>query len=205
MPPQTKYAEPPVEVKGLQVFVRTAYPARYNFAVKNYNAVSVNQKATMRGGRLLLFRSIVAVVWIIAMVFAFLALIKAVFVIGTIILSLLYLALTLYNVYIYLSNRSLLNATRLLPAKVAGPNGRYYEWVSVPNDARSANERLSAVDQSAIDSVRKEYVGSNQSETMCMVYTPRYADIYTTFPKELLIHLVAFLLAITIGIITASL
>jgi hypothetical protein len=202
---QAKYAVPPTETSGFRVFVRTAYPARYNFAVENYNSVSVKHKATMRGGRLLLFRSIVAVVWIISMVFALLALLKSAFVIGTCLFSFLYIALSIYNLYVFFDNRDLLNSRRLLRAKIAGPNGLDYEWVSVPLDSRSANERLAAVDQLALDNVRKEYAGSSTSEIDCMVYTKRYADTYPTFPKELLLHLVAFFVAIIIGIILASL
>ncbi|CAF0762074.1 unnamed protein product [Adineta ricciae] len=199
MPPQEKYAVPPPDVKGFRVFVKTAYPPRYNFAVENYNAVSVNHKTTMRGGRLLLFRSVVAVVWIVAIVFAFLTFVSAALVTFNVLLSALYIGLSLYNGYVYFNNRDLLNASRLLPAKTAGPNGLDYEWVFVPLDSRSANERLSAVDQAAIDRVRKEFVGSNQSEMMCMVYTARYANNYPTFPKELLIHLAAFLVSLSIG------
>ncbi len=202
---QAKYAVPPTETRGFRVFVRTAYPARYNFAVANYNTVSVTHKSTMRGGRLLLFRSVVAVVWIIAMVFAILALIQSTFIIGTCLFSLLYIILSIYNLYVFFSNGDLLNSRRLLRAKIAGPNGLDYEWVSVPLDSRSANERLAAVDQLALDNVRKEYVESSTSEIDCMVYTKRYADTYPTFPKELLLHLVAFFVAIIIGIILASL
>ena len=199
MPPSSKYAvAPPLEV-GFQLFVRAAYPPRYNFAVENYNAVSTAHKTTMRGGRLLLFRSVVAVSWIVAMVFAVLAALRSTFVAPTIIISLLYIALSFYNIYVYMQNRSLLNATRLLRAKVAGPTGADFEWVSVPLDSRNANERLSVVDQSALDNVRREFAGNKQTELDCLVYTRRYADSYTAFPKEALLHVAAFLVAIIVG------
>jgi hypothetical protein len=203
MPPQTKYAVPPQDV-GMRVFVRAAYPARYNFAVANYNAVSVTHKATMRGGRLLLFRSVVAVVWIISMVFAILVIFSKGLLAVTIICSILYIALSVYNAYVFFNNRNLLNATRLLRAKFAGPNGLDSEWVSVPVDSRSANERLAAVEQASLDNIRKEFTGADKSEIDCMVYTKRYADTYPSFPKELLIHIIAFLIAIVIGIAVAT-
>ncbi|CAF4721585.1 unnamed protein product, partial [Rotaria sp. Silwood2] len=90
MPPQTKYAVPPIETTGFSVFVRTAYAARYNFAVANYNAVSTTQKLSMFGNRLLLFRAIVAVVWIISITFAILTIIKPGLFAVTIVLSLIY-------------------------------------------------------------------------------------------------------------------
>jgi hypothetical protein len=199
MPPSSKYAvAPPLEV-GFQLFVRSAYPPRYNFAVDNYNAVSTVHKARMRGGRLLLFRSVVAVSWIVAMVFAVLATLKQSFVAVTVIVSLFYLALSFYNIHVYIQNRTLLNATRLLRAKVAGPTGADFEWVSVPIDSRSANERLSVVDQAALDNVRREFAGNKQTELDCLVYTKRYAESYTPFPKEVLLHILAFLVAIVIG------
>jgi hypothetical protein len=199
MSSKTKYAVPPPDTSGIRIFIRAAYPARYNFAVENYNAVSVKHKLTMRGGRLLLFRSVVAVVWIIALVFAILAAVSKTFVIGPICFGVLYIGLSLYNAYVYFDNRDLLNSTRLLRAKVAGPSGQDYEWVSVPIESRSANERLAAVDQSALDAVRREFTGSDKSEIECMVYTRRYADSYPSFPKELLIHIIAYVVVIGIG------
>ncbi|CAF0844002.1 unnamed protein product [Rotaria sordida] len=200
MPPQTKYAVPPLEVTGFRIFVRTSYAARYNFAVANYNAVSVIQKSTMFGNRLFLFRSIVAVVWIISMAFAILTLLLAGLVAVTIILSLIYIAISIYNIYVFIQNGNLLRSARLLRAKVAGPSGHDYEWVSVPLDSRSANERLASVEQASLDNVRREFGGNNNSEIDCMVYTKRYADSYPSFPKELLLHLIAFILAIIVGI-----
>ena len=205
MPSKTKYPARPLESRGRQLFIRAAYPPRYNFAVENHNSVTIHHKRTMRGGRLLLFRSVVVVVWIIAMAFAVLALLKSVFVIGTVICGVSYIGLSLYNVYVYFDNRSLLNATRLLRAKVVGPDGHDSEWVSVPIASRSANERLAAVDQTALDQVRKEYSGTDTAEIDCLVYTGRYADVYPAFPKELLLHLIAFTVALALGIFLAIL
>lgn len=199
MPASKKYAQPPPEPTGFQIFIRVAYATRYNFAVANYNAVATNQKKSMFGDLFLLYRSVVAVVWIVAMAFAALALFKAEFVTGAVIPSVIYLAISIYNLYVYIDNRSLLHATRLLRAKVAGPSGLDCEWVSVPLDSRSANERLAAVEQAAIDRVRQEYAGSNVGEVECMVYTSRYADQYPSFPKEALLHILAFLVAIAFG------
>ncbi|CAF0787248.1 unnamed protein product [Rotaria sp. Silwood1] len=200
MPPQTKYAVPPVEATGFSIFVRTSYAARYNFAVANYNSVSTAHKLSMFGNRLLLFRSVVAVIWIVSMAFAVLTLIKAGLIGVTIVLSLIYIIISIYNIYVFFTNGNLLYSTRLLRAKVSGPGGHDYEWVSVPLDSRSANERLASVEQSALDNVRREFGGNNTAEIDCMVYTKRYADMYPAFPKELILHLIAFLVAITVGI-----
>lgn len=203
MSSQEKSVVPPAVGSGFRIFVRTSYTTRYNFAVANYNAVSKTPKALMRDAYVLLYRSVVAVVWIVSMAFALLSkfILRSIFFSGTLILSLLYIALSLYNAYVFLANRDLLNVTRLLRAKVAGPNGLDCEWVAVPIDSRSANERLAAVEQSALDNVRKEFAGNPESEINCLVYTKRYADIYPAFPKELLIHLIGFVIALVLGII----
>jgi hypothetical protein len=201
MSSQEKNVVPPAVGSGFRIFIRSSYTARYNFAVANYNAVCKTPKALMRDAYVLLYRSVVAVVWIVSMAFALLGILSFIFFIGTLILSLLYIALSLYNAYVFLANRDLLNATRLLRAKVAGPNGLDCEWVAVPIDSRSANERLAAVEQSALDNVRKEFAGNPESEINCLVYTKRYADIYPAFPKELLIHLIGFVIALVLGII----
>jgi hypothetical protein len=167
--------------------------------VANYNAVSTTKKLEMRDAFVLLYRSVVAVVWIIAVVFAVLSRFSYIFFFGTLILSVFYIGLSIYNAYVVVENRNLLNATRLLRAKVAGPNGLDHEWVSVPVNSASANERLAAVEQSALDNVRKEFADKNEIE--CLVYTKRYADTYPVFPKELLIHLIGFAIAIFIGIV----
>ena len=203
MPPSSKYAVAPPQEVGFQLFVRAAYPPRYNFAVENYNAVSAARKTTMRGGRLLLFRAVVVVSWIVAAVFAVLAALRNAFVAVTILVGVLYVGLSFYNIYVFFQNRSLLNATRLLRAKVAGPSGADYEWVSLPLDSRSANERVAVVEQSAIDNVRREFADGKQAEIDCLVYTRRYADTFPSFPKEAVLHAAAFLLVIIIGIILA--
>ena len=202
---QRKYAVPPSKENGLGIFVRTAYPTRYNFAVTNYNNVSIKHKSTMFGGRLLLFRSIVAVVWIISVVFALLSFIKREFVVGTVILGLLYIVISIYNMYVFCGNGNLLNSSRFLRARVAGPSGLDYEWVSVPLDSRSANERLASVEQAALDNIRREFMGSSSNEINCMVYTKRYAESYPKFPKELLLHLFLFIVVIVVGIVVATL
>ena len=199
MPPSNKYAVAPPEEQGFRIFVRNAYSARYNFAVNNYNAVSARQKKTMFAGWFILYRSVVAVFWIIAMSLGVLALVYAPFVAGTVIAGVIYIGIAIYNLYVYLDNRSLVNGTRLLKAKVAGPSGLDYEWVSVPLDSRSANERLAVVEQSALDNVRREFAGAGQSEIDCLVFTRRYADLYPSFPKELLLHILAFAVAIGVG------
>ena len=84
---ETNYPTPSKD-GGFRIFVRAAYPTKYNFAVANYNEVSTIHKSSMRGRRLLLFRSIVAVVWIISMIFAILAVLQAGFIIITILCSL---------------------------------------------------------------------------------------------------------------------
>ncbi|CAF3443265.1 unnamed protein product [Rotaria socialis] len=200
-----KYAVPPAEPTGFRIFVRATYSARYNFAVQNYNAVSANRKLSMFGNRFLLFRSIVAVVWIASMAFAVLALLKAAFVAVPIIFGLIYIAISAYNIYVFIENRSLLNATRLLRAKFAGPTGLDCEWIAVPLDSRSANERLAAVEQAALDNVRRECAGNSVTEIDCLVYTKRYADTFPSFPKEVLLHFLAFLIAIAVGILLAAL
>jgi hypothetical protein len=201
MPPKAKHAVAPSDTSGFRIFVRSSYTARYNFAVSNYNDVSKTRKGFMRDAFVLLYRSVVAGVWIVSMTFAVLSMFGYLFFFGTLILSILYIALTLYNAYIYFDNRDLLNSSRLLRAKVAGPDGLDYEWVFVPLNSRSANERLAAVDQLALDNIRKEFAQSNENEIECMVYTTRYADRYPALPKELLIHLFGFFASIAVGIV----
>jgi len=201
MSSKTKHAVPPPDITGFSIFVRASYSSKYNFAVANYNDVSTTKKLLMRDAFVFLYRSVVAVAWIITMAFAVLSVFSFMFFFGTLALSIFYIALSFYNAYVVLENRNLLNATRLLRAKVAGPDGFDHEWVSVPLDSASANERLAAVEQSALDNVRKEFSGKNDSEIECLVYTNRYADKYPGFPKELLIHLIGFVISIFIGIV----
>ena len=199
-----KYAVAPPEEEGFRLFVRHAYPVRYNFAVDNYNNISARQKKRMFGGFVVLYRSVVSVMWIIASAFGVLALFRASFVIGTVLIGLIYEAISFYNFYVFIDNRSLVSGARFLHAKAAGPTGLDHEWVSVPLDSRSANERLAAVDQSALDSVRREFAGQGQPAIDCLVYTRRYADSYPSFPKEILLHIVAFIVSMGVGIALAA-
>ncbi len=199
MSSKTKHAVPPPDITGFSIFVRASYSSKYNFAVANYNDVSTTKKLFMRDAFVFLYRSVVAVAWIITMAFAVLSVFSFMFFFGTLALSIFYIALSFYNAYVVLENRNLLNATRLLRAKVGGADGRDHEWVLVPINSASANERLAAVEQSTLDNVRKEF--GDKNEVVCLVYTNRYADKYPAFPKELLIHLIGFLVAIIVGII----
>ncbi|CAF4997400.1 unnamed protein product, partial [Rotaria sp. Silwood1] len=55
---------------GISVQIRNTYPARYNFAVKQYraNADANNpKKKEMRGGHFLLYRSVIVLAWLIAL------------------------------------------------------------------------------------------------------------------------------------------
>jgi hypothetical protein len=69
--------------------------------VANYHAVSNVYKLHMRDGRLLLFRSVVTVVRIISMIFEMLKTLQTAFIMITLICSLFYMALSIYNLYIY--------------------------------------------------------------------------------------------------------
>ena len=98
-----------------------------------------------------------------------------------------------------------MNATRLLPVKVPELNGADYEWIKVPLHSLGVTGRLADVDQSSLDRLRQEFMGNKQSEIACMIYTKRYADIYPSFPKEVILHIIAFILAVIVGTIMALL
>ena len=197
----TKHPNPPSDASGFNIFIRASYTTKYNFAVGNYNAVSTTKKLVMRDFYVLLYRSVVAVVWIVAMVFAVLTIFSDAFFAITMVLSTIYIAISIYNAYVVYKNRNLLNATRLLRAKVAGPSGMDCEWVSVPLDSASANERLATVEQTALDDVRRDYSGQGVREVDCLVYTNRYTKIYPIFPRELLVHFLGFVVAVIVGFI----
>jgi cell division protein FtsL len=201
MAPSVKHATAPSDTSGFRVFVRASYTTKYNFAVSNYNDVSAPRKAYMRDGFIFLYRSVTAVVWIAAIVCAILAYFTSIFFFITLVLSAIYLLLSAYNAYVYFDNRNLLNSPRLLRAKYAGPDGLDHEWVSVPLNSRSANERLSAVEQSALDEIRREFTGSDKNEIECMVYTKRYEDMYASLPKELVLHIIGFFGAVILGLV----
>ena len=202
---QTNYPTAPRQDEGFRIFVRSAYPAMYNFAVDNYNYVCAIHKLNMRGGHLLLFRSVITIVWIVSLLFAFLSLFKSIFMVVTVICSLFYIALSIYNIYVFFRNRDLLNATRLLAAKVPALNGADHEWISIPLKAGPTNSRLADINQSSFTRLQEEYLGGNQSEVTCMIYTKTYAETYPTFPKELLLHCFAFLFTTIFASIMAAL
>ena len=202
---QTNYPTAPRQDAGFRSFARSAYPTKYNFAVDNYNYVCSIHKLSMRGGHLLLFRSVITIVWTISLLFAFLSLFKSILMVVTVICSLFYIVFSIYNSYVFFRNRDLLNATRLLAAKVPTLNGADHEWVSIPLKAGRMNSRLADIDQSSFTRLQEEYLGGNQPEVTCMIYTKTYAETYPTFPKELLVHCFAFLLTTIFACIMAAL
>ncbi|CAF1412655.1 unnamed protein product, partial [Adineta ricciae] len=94
-------------------FIRNTYPAHYNHVVRNMNSINyqTNTKAkhSMRGGHFLLYRYIISLAIILCLVFGVISIYVKGCASVPFILTVVYIAISIYNIVIYIKNRPLLN------------------------------------------------------------------------------------------------
>ncbi|CAF1412007.1 unnamed protein product [Adineta steineri] len=193
-----------IRATGVKVNVRRNYAARYNFAAANYNALlTSDKKKKMRGGHFLLHRYIIILLWLISIICGGVSAVLKPLVAIPIVISLLYIVLTIYNIVIFKKNRSVLHSKLMIHNNALAGNN---EWYTVPIHTRIQDRAaLAAVggdDSIDIAAIREEY--TNMQEVKVMVYQEQYIRLYTYFPtKSIIIHIVAFVIAFVFGITLA--
>jgi hypothetical protein len=190
---------------GIHVTIRNNYAARYNFAVGNYNSLPLeDEKKTMRGGHFLVYRYIVVIFWLISMIFAGVSSAVKPLVTVPIIISLVYIALSIYNIVIFKKNGYLLHRKLMIHNNRLGSNN---EWYTVPIHTHIQNTAaLAAVggdDSAAMAALRETY--TNVEEIKIMVYTGRYITLFTYFPtRSIVLHIAMFTISLLLGIVLVS-
>ncbi|CAF3785008.1 unnamed protein product [Rotaria socialis] len=193
-----------IRATGITVTVPKNYAGRYNFAVDNYNSLPVAEKKKMRGGRFLLRRYILIAFWLLSMIFGGISAVLKPLVVVPIVVSLLYMAISIYNIVIFKKNSSVLHPTLMLHNNDLRGNN---EWYTVPIHTRIEDRAaLAAVggdDSAAMSAIREQY--TNMKEIKIMVYTERYIRLFTYFPTNtIILHIFVFVVSFMFGVVLAA-
>ena len=187
-------------VTGRLAWVRNTYAAHYNFAVRNYHSIdgSVTKKQ-MRGGRFFLFRYVILLALGIGFVCGITSPGNKGLLTVPILLAILYTGLSIFNIYIYCRNGSLIHE-RMFWVKDSALPGFTNEFFKIPINARIKDRRIRAIIGENLQAV----VASTQEhdETIdsvkLMAYRSSYLP-YTGFPHEAIVHVILFWVVVIIG------
>ena len=197
-------------VTGVLAFIRNTYPASYNHVVRNMNGIikQVNEKdkRSMRGGHFVLYRYVILFAILLCFAFG----IASIFVKGCaavpFILTVLYIALSIYNIVIFILNRPLIHpilARQVPRGQIAG--GFMNEFYSVPLSATVLTGVLAAFVDPAVIAAAVKRENIQVTEIKIMLYDDRYVR-RSWFPKEIAIHLIVFIILFffAIGCVSSS-
>jgi hypothetical protein len=189
---------------GVLAFIRNTYPASYNHVVRNMNGIiyqmNEKDKRFMRGGHFLLYRYVMAFAIILCFCFGIASIYVKVCAAVPFILTVLYIALSIYNIVIFLLNRPLIHPvlTRQIPQGVIS-DGTMNEFYSVPVNATVLTGVFAAFIDPAVlaAAVRRENIQLTKIDIM--LYDHRYLR-RSKFPKEIIVHLLVFIILFFLAI-----
>ncbi|CAF1173524.1 unnamed protein product [Adineta ricciae] len=190
-------------------FIRNTYPAHYNHVVRNMNSINyqTNTKAkhSMRGGHFLLYRYIISLAIILCLVFGVISIYVKGCASVPFILTVVYIAISIYNIVIYIKNRPLLNPLLAIQVPRDILPEFMNEFYTVPINATVLTGAIAAFVNPAViaAAVRKDNV------QLCEIQIMLYDDLYLRhcrFPWEITVHLLIFIVLffLAIGFVSAK-
>jgi len=194
---------------GIKVQIRNTYPARYNFAVKQYHSnadANEPKKKEMRGGHFLLYRSVMILAWLIALgAGGISSILKPLienssrwkpFLTLNIVICLIYIIISIYNIVIFRRNGSLFNRRMILNNSITKSN----MYVTIPIHTFITQTRALASEQEDV-AAGLQNVENQVNEIEVMYYKEYYVRTYTYFPRSIIKHIIFFVLAMAEGIV----
>ncbi|CAF3929186.1 unnamed protein product [Rotaria sp. Silwood1] len=194
---------------GISVQIRNTYPARYNFAVKQYraNADANNpKKKEMRGGHFLLYRSVIVLAWLIALgAGGISSILKPLiensskwkpFLALNIFICLFYIIISIYNIVIFKRNGSLFNRRMIHDNSISKIN----MYVTIPIHTFVTQTQALASEQEDVVAGLQN-VQNQVNEIQVMYYKEYYVRTYTYFPRSIIKHIIFFVIAMAEGIV----
>jgi hypothetical protein len=193
---------------GILAFVRNTYPAVYNHVVRNMNGIghqtNTKNKSSMRGGHFFLYRYVLLLAMLLCFGFGIASIYVKPLAAVPFILSILYIALSIYNIVIYIRNRPLLHPILTSEVQTGVISGGYKnEFYSVPVNATVLTGVLAAfIDPAVIAAaVHKENI---QLTTIKIMLYDRYYKRDSKFPVEIVVHLILFFILFILAIAFVS-
>jgi hypothetical protein len=187
------------------VFIRSTYPARYNHVVRNMNYIKTNtkDKSSMRGGHFLLYRYIILLAILLCFGFGIASIYVKPCATVPFVLSILYIALSIFNVVIFIKNRPLIHPllTKQVPrGQLDGMINRFY---AVPVNATVLTGVVAAFINPAVIAAMVQRENIQLTEIKIMLYDDRYLS-YSKLPKEIIVHLLTFIILFILAIAFVS-
>jgi hypothetical protein len=190
--------------KTILTFIRSTYPARYNHVVRNMNYIkqqsNVKDKSSMRGGHFFLYRYVILLAILICFAFGIASIYVKPCAIVSFMLSILYIALSIYNIVIYMKNRPLLHPIFTKPV----PRGQLGAWINkfyaVPLNATVLTGVAAAFIDPAVIIAAVQRENIQLTEITIMLYDDRYLS-RSKFPIEIIIHTIIFGILFILSII----
>ncbi len=194
---------------GVLAFIRNTYPASYNHVVRNMNGI-INQmnakdKRSMRGGHFFLYRYVMLFAILLCFSFG----IASIYVKGCaavpFILTVLYIALSIYNIVIFILNRPLIHPilARQVPRGQI-PGGFINEFYFVPLSATVLTGVLAAFIDPAVIASAMQRENIQLTEKRIMLYDDRYLR-RSKLPIEIIIHLIVFIILFFLRLVASAL
>jgi hypothetical protein len=187
-------------------YVRSSYPAIYNHVVQcaNHLTESLNgkqEKRSMRGGRLLLYRYMVLLALLLSFGFGIASIDVKPCATVPFVLSFIHIDLAIYNINVFLSNRPLLHPllAHRVPAESL-PNKNFmnnFFRIPITHD-RNITLCGATLQPEEILTVFKMSTTQTNHITI-LLYTDGYLR-HLKFPKECIVHLILFLIMFFLAI-----
>ena len=193
---------------GVHAFIRNTYPASYNHVMRNMNGIigrlNVKEKRSMRGGHLFLYRYVILFAILLCLGFGIASIYVKPCATVPFILSILYIALSIYNIVIFIINRPVIHPLLARQVQRGLISGNYInEFYSVPVNATVLTGVLAAFIDPAVIAAAIQRENIQLAEIKIMLYDDRYVR-RSSFPKEIIIHLIVFLVLFILAIAFVS-
>jgi hypothetical protein len=187
---------------------RANYPSRYNLAVSNYNHGTFDKhKRSMLSLSFLMYRIPFIIVFCIAWIATLFSLWVRYLMILSIILSAIYVIVSLYNFIIFQLNGSVVDDPHLIYNNHFRQFGERRsldeidlrgEWVAVDGDQTIFNDDLLPHMQ-AISDLQQQH--NNTSRFDILFYSLHYLEKFVHFPREVLIQGVIALITLLVAVV----
>ena len=158
----------------------------------------------MRGGHLFLYRYVILFAILLCLGFGIASIYVKPCATVPFILSILYIALSIYNIVIFIINRPVIHPLLARQVQRGLISGNYInEFYSVPVNATVLTGVLAAFIDPAVIAAAIQRENIQLAEIKIMLYDDRYVR-RSSFPKEIIIHLIVFLVLFILAIAFVS-
>lgn len=193
--------------RTILTFVRNTYPARYNHVVRNMNSLNylpnTKKKWSMRGGHFFLYRYIVLLAIILSFIFGIISIYVKACATVPFILTVLYIALSIVNIVIFIRNRPVIVPLVTKEVPRGQLNGMINRFYAIPVNATVLTGIVAAFFNPEVIAAAVRTDSIQLTEIDVMLYDDQYKS-RGGFPKEIVIHLLVFIILFILAIIFVS-